>query len=327
MNRTKIEWVRNQDGTAGYTCNPETGCLNHTPEGLCLGGMFPCYAFRTVNGWLKERYLANDNVSRLPIYPMIEVDPYVYNNALLNPFYPRWWPERLDQIRKIKKPTGIFPDDMSDWMGDYWPKEWTEAELQVMRDCPQHRFYTLTKQPQNLPQWSPFPKNCWVGVTATKPEFLLPALDALDSIQCSIRYLSIEPMLAGFDVPDLSLLLEGSVDWLIIGACPGTREDMEALIKRYPDLTLMPFEKKWTAQPPIEWVEEIITACDKAGVKVFEKDNLKPLIDKYCPDESNIQPNHNSLLRMKHPFLCKDCDATGCCKCGVIWPLRQEMLL
>ena len=29
--------------------------------------------------------------------------------------------------------------------------------------------------------------------------------------------------------------------------------------------------------PKIEWVEEIVQACDKAGVKVFLKNNLEPL--------------------------------------------------
>ena len=28
MQRTKIEWVVNQDGTQGYTWNPMTGCLH-----------------------------------------------------------------------------------------------------------------------------------------------------------------------------------------------------------------------------------------------------------------------------------------------------------
>ena len=30
--------------------------------------------------------------------------------------------------------------------------------------------------------------------------------------------------------------------------------------------------------PKIEWVQEITEACDKAGIKVFLKNNLKPLL-------------------------------------------------
>ena len=64
MNKTSIDWVKNPDGSQGYTLNPITGCGNHTPEGLCLGGMFPCYAYRLANTRLKERYLANTNFVR-----------------------------------------------------------------------------------------------------------------------------------------------------------------------------------------------------------------------------------------------------------------------
>lgn len=31
--------------------------------------------------------------------------------------------------------------------------------------------------------------------------------------------------------------------------------------------------------PKIEWVEEIVKAADKAGIPVFQKDNLKPLLE------------------------------------------------
>ena len=50
MNRTTIEWVKNPDGTQGYTWNPITGCLNGCPY---------CYARKLANGRLKQRYLAN----------------------------------------------------------------------------------------------------------------------------------------------------------------------------------------------------------------------------------------------------------------------------
>lgn len=34
----------------------------------------------------------------------------------------------------------------------------------------------------------------------------------------------------------------------------------------------------------IEWVEEIVQAADEAGIPVFLKDNLKPLLDlERCP--------------------------------------------
>jgi len=69
------------------------------------------------------------------------------------------------------------------------------------------------------------------------------------------------------------------INWVIIGATTGTKKDMEALIQRYPDLTLKKFHNKYSAQPKIEWVEEIIESCNKVGIAIFLKDNLKPFLD------------------------------------------------
>ena len=43
---------------------------------------------------------------------------------------------------------------------------------------------------------------------------------------------------------------------------------------------IMKYGRRWTFQPKIEWVKEIVEACDKAGIKIFMKDNLRPLIDE-----------------------------------------------
>lgn len=272
---TKIGWVKNPDGSQGITINSKTGCLNHTSEGLCLGGLFPCYAYKLAKGRLRTRYQANWNFP-----PSIDV-----HEAIGDTFYPRWWPERLDKIRGFKKPTGIFLDDMSDWMGDYWPEKWTRQELQVMRDCPQHRFYTLTKQPQNLIKFSPFPENCWVGVTATGFKAFNNALDKLKCVQAKVKYISIEPLLEAIPF-NMERLAYCGINWLIIGA-----------------------QTKPYKPPEIEWVREIVEAADRAGVKVFLKDNLKPL----------LLPIH-SLVPEELPFYEK-----RLWHAGGMWELRQEI--
>jgi len=288
MNKTKIEWVRNPDGSQGFTCNSKTGCLNHTPKGLCLGGLFPCYAFRLAHGRLRERYLANWNVSPPALIPY----GMWYTAPSHNPFYPRWWPDRLEQIRSHKKPAGIFLDDMSDWMGDYWPEEWTEMELQVMRDCPQHRFYTLTKQPQNLLRWSPYPENCWLGVTVTSVDKFKEAYEGLDCSIATVHFISFEPLLSRMGDDAINLIGDSHyhwLDWLIIGAMTGTKVDLLQAANKIRgnnpplDLALMPYKNRWTLQPSVESVEEIVGAADKAGIPVFLKNNLMPLMERVSP--------------------------------------------
>jgi protein gp37 len=276
VNHTSIEWCKNPDGSQGYTVNSKTGCLNHTPKGLCLGGLFPCYAFKLANGRLCERYLANKNLC--PDY--LELKKAFDRNKLepfQDPFYPRWWPERLDQIRRHKEPAGIFLDDMSDWMGGYWPREWTQMELQVMRDCPQHRFYTLTKQPQNLLRWSPFPVNCWVGVTATNGTMLWEGAWKFHDIKATVRYISIEPFLEPISEGCASVISKSFFDWLIIGA-----------------------QTKPYKPPKIEWVKEIVSAADKAGVPVFLKDNLLDLVN-YVDKKTEFAFNKEGYYRQEMP--------------------------
>jgi len=159
------------------------------------------------------------------------------------------------------------------------PRDWTDKVLNIIKGNPQHRFYLLTKQPQNLIKWSPFPENCFVGVTATNADMAFDAINCLDDVQANVRFLSFEPLLKPINLVQLDVHLKNNIDWLIIGACTGTYNEMQMLRQRkgYPDLQIMPPGKLWTAQPKIEWLREIVEAADKAGIPVFLKDNLKPL--------------------------------------------------
>jgi len=190
---TPIPWVKNPDNiTQGESINEITGCLNQM-NGLCNMGQFPCYAYKLANTRLRERYLVNDNLAGgFPSARGVlseRLAPRVY------PFYPRLWPEKFAQIRKRKKPTGYFHCDMSDWLGIGVPEEWSQQIVQVCRDTPWHRHYLLTKQPQNLIKYSPYPDQCWVGVTATNSDTFDVAFRALWNIEASVKFLSLEPLL------------------------------------------------------------------------------------------------------------------------------------
>ncbi len=265
MNRTKIEWVENPDGSQGWTWNPITGCTNHT-DGRCKGGGFPCWAYKLANRRLKKRYLANENIAPSPVVHSPELHEQDVGEQLQDPFYPRFWPERLSEplatMRATKKgweywastPKGIFVCDMGDLFGPWIPWQWQAEIFQVFADCPDHRFYLLTKQPQELPRFSPFPENCYVGVTATGHHQFIEALRGLKAIEAKVRFLSIEPFLEPILVPGMSIMGE-IVDWLIIGG-----------------------QTNPTVLPELEWVGELLFSADRAGIPVFEKDNLAALI-------------------------------------------------
>jgi len=263
MNKTQIEWVKNPDGSQGYTFNPITGCLNNCPY---------CYARRLANGRLKHLYLANENVAGCEemTYPR-------HIECMADPFYPRFWPERLGQIcfRVVqrgqttmlygRKQRGILVCDMSDLFGIGIPESWTEEVLYAIKEDTQDRLYLLTKQPQNLPQWSPFPDNCWVGVTITNGMKAIEEtgnpLACLKATQAKVKYISFEPLLSMWDTEAFDCrgrlaeaFLKSGINWVIIGA-----------------------QTKPYKPPKIEWVQEIVEAADKASIPVFLKDNLRPL--------------------------------------------------
>jgi len=253
MNKTNIEWARNPDGSQGYTWNPITGCLNHI-NGMCKGGGFPCYAHRLATTRLRERYMANGSVSN--------ISPEGYSTAMIDPFYPRFWLERLEEPIKgyhyqeygganaSASDKGIFVCDMSDLFGIGVPEEWTRQVLAVIKKCYYHRFYLLTKQPQNLIKYSPFPENCWVGVTVTNLDMARAACMAFAEIEATVKYVSFEPLLNPVPCKHLA----GLSDWFIIGS-----------------------QTRPSVYPQVEAVRDIAKTADEAGVPVFLKNNTANL--------------------------------------------------
>ena len=60
----------------------------------------------------------------------------------------------------------------------------------------------------------------------------------------------------------LNKLKEAGISWVIIGS-----------------------QTKPYRPPKVEWVRKIVEAADKAGVAVFEKNNLKPLLQRELRQE------------------------------------------
>jgi len=173
----------------------------------------------------------------------------------------KWNPEiRYEEVfyyPGIKGKLGdrYFVGSTMELFGDWIQKEWLEDIFRWVNAYPQRTFIFLTKQPQNLPR--KFPDNCWVGVSVTTEVQLRPAIWKLSEVQCNKRFLSCEPLLGPVFNQVLPAEWDTDIDWVIIGQ-------------------QTPISKKTT--PKIEWIKEIVEAADKAGIPVFLKDNLKPLL-------------------------------------------------
>ena len=226
MQKTKIEWVRNPDGSQGYTANPV--------KGYCPMACPYCYARRMYDrfGW----------------------DKTIRFNAI----------KTVDELASIKKPSRIFWGSTMELFGTWIEDRWLKHIFHMVELTPQHTHIFLTKRPENLVKWSPFPENCWVRVSATNDNMALEAMLILPKIEAKVKFISFEPLHSAITLPVAVSLNLGSfhyplewLDWLIIGAETGNRKEKPPLSEVH------------------KWAKEIIAAADEAGIPLFIKDNLK----------------------------------------------------
>ncbi|AEE97620.1 DUF5131 family protein [Mahella australiensis] len=264
MNKTKIEWC-------DYTWNPVTGCLN---------GCEYCYAKKIVQrfqGWTDDDgwthydvLLHKDEPIRVldhPLYVAYENTkgkfpqaPYPFG------FKPTFYRYRLNEPKQVKHPAKIFVCSMADLFGDWVPAEWINEVIEVAKECPQHTFMFLTKNPGRYFEFE-FPENCWLGAstgdkpddkTSTNPDgtFIVSNVHSVADIMRFLprSFISFEPLRCDA-AADLSL---DCISWVIIGAQTG------------PGAIL----------PKKEWIQDIIDVAREDGVPVFMKNNLKEVWDK-----------------------------------------------
>jgi len=198
---TKIEWVKNEDGTQGRSWNPITGCTKVSP------GCKNCYAER----------MARRLAGRCG-YPKA---PHHFDVVLR--------PERLEEPLRRKKPTTYFVCSMSDLFHKDVRPEFAHQVFEVMEKASQHTFQILTKQSDRMEwfidtysQWRDWPlPNVWLGVSIESPEYSYRAT-ILAEIPAAVRFISFEPLLASFaDCPGVL----DNIDWAIVGgeSGPGAR--------------------------------------------------------------------------------------------------------
>ena len=177
---------------------------------------------------------------------------YCYARRMYDRF--KWNPEiRFEPLDYKKYPAGckVFVGSTMELFGNWIKVSWLEQIFEWCRRLPDVTFIFLTKRPENLARWSPFPENCWVGVSVSNDKMLDIAVDKLEDIQANTKFLSLEPLLEKLTLSlDYAFYYSG-IKWLIIGS-----------------------QTQPTRHPNPEWVKEIITAADAANIPIFVKEPL-----------------------------------------------------
>jgi len=156
----------------------------------------------------------------------------------------------------------IFVCDMGDLFGICVPDDAIEMILSLCLQCPNDIFQFLTKRPERLADFNPWPDNCWVGATATDQKMFDKAIRALYDVDARIRFLSCEPLLGRIT---FGAFLPNPFDWIIVGALTRSSggpcsykitESTEILLDRARNAAIPIFVKNnvpWTGKRPQEW--------------------------------------------------------------------------
>lgn len=200
--RGGIEWVHWFGPLTGYTANPIRGCTHDCKWEMVDGVIVPCYAKSQ-----KERIYGPGTFEKITWHPVV-----------------------LSEIKRHEKPAGIFIDSMSDMFGQGVKNEWIQDVIQTIADCPQHVFFSLTKNPSRFREFtSQWPANWLVGISYP-PTFMFGkrltleqqtawfkrALEFLIASPAQHRWVSIEPL--SLDLSDLLYENEKHLCWAVIGA-------------------------------------------------------------------------------------------------------------
>lgn len=177
--------------------------------------------------------------------------------------------DRLDTPLSWQKPRLVFVDSMSDLFHPAVPFDFIDKVFAAMILAPNHVFQILTKRPERMAEymdagcatlterWSAAsrerfskfadpdypPENVWLG-TSVESQKVTDRIDSLRSIDASVRFLSLEPLLSR--LPNLDL---ENIDWVIVGGESGHQARRMAG----------------------DWVREIRDQCQEADVPFFFK--------------------------------------------------------
>ena len=263
MAKTNIEWVMDDDGTAGKTWNPTSGCTKVS------AGCQNCYAEAIAHRFWRDRKFSDVQFHE----------------------------DRLDAPLSWKKPTKVFVDSMSDLFHKDITDEQIDQVFGIMAMAHWHKFQVLTKRPERMMEYSrtaknrirmatvdlgrkfnrdielfetceweyPLP-NVWLGASVENQKAANERIPLLRHTLATIKFLSCEPLLDHVSIFKLDEVLNDStqkyrskskellapadfINWVIVGGESGSK-----------------------ARPcEVNWIEDIVEQCQQYQVPVFVK--------------------------------------------------------
>jgi len=154
---------------------------------------------------------------------------------------------RLGDPLKRKKSTVYFVNSMSDLFHEEVPFAYIDMVFETIKQAHWHTFQILTKRADRLAEYFTgrvAPDNAWIGVSVEDKKYGLPRIDMLRSVNASVRFLSVEPLLEDLGTLDLE-----NIHWVIVGGESGPK-----------------------ARPmKPDWVESIQAQCEAQGAAFFFK--------------------------------------------------------
>lgn len=305
MNKSGIEWIKNDDGSKGFTVNTVVGCSRISPG--CGGGYIKGPNGEQGGCWAEE--LVSTRMSKNPNLPMYHdlARPEGGWSGIV-----KFVPERLKEIVALGKArkrnaegklvpyaSRVFVCDLSDLFHDKVPFEYIAAVFGAMACAPNHLFYVLTKRPARAVEFASwldshdsvfqamsdhlavyFPalkasscaairswpaENIAFGVTVEDRRYGVPRLELARQFPARYHWASVEPLLE--DLGDVDFT---GFDLAVVGAESGNG--------------YRPFDP--------QWARFIKAACARSGTRFFWKQGPGGDTDlDHAPEDLRIREN------------------------------------
>lgn len=176
-------------------------------------------------------------------------------------------PHKMDEPKRVKTPSLIFVNSMSDLFWEQIPDSYRDRVLDTIDATPQHQYQVLTKRPENMLRYSrrrELPPNFWAGVTAENQRWFDQRVPVLLQVRAQIRFVSAEPLI-GPIAADWT-----GIDWVIVGGESGLhlRDPERARTRALVELD----GRRWVERSDrSDWVRGIRDAAVAAGTSFFFK--------------------------------------------------------